>query len=459
MRRSIQTERGIYQLSGNFDNHDDFLDYLRIKKSEQAVNFNIDSFNEEIAQSILREKINPQDAHFVRYRLEEMGISEDAIDIFLQFNTKTLDDLKREEEEVGKIRKFLFGKGGILFSKKRKYMARVLISSLIAGVIGYSQGESKKEDKGETEQENPGITGTEYMEQCKEQNTRHCDDIVLDAVSKYNMTSSWNKWKEVSMKSKDKKHEAKFYVMPHAVRVGTDENYVELPVDGPHATAIAKITNLYLMRPSVITALHKQAKAKDHHAKFFHVSEAYELMRKKYPEKYKEQHPSDLYLSNIMVKPDCYEAVDTLRHEWLTEHHVENDELISGYFKNVTRAKTTHLNYWGAYEDHPVTVNGEFRKNGLLHKGMDTIHPQDHIDYSQNIRLMIKYALVDKEKMNVDDFLRSKAYSKMFGFTEGLDFPSHDYKLSDELKEYVEEHKWKTYNPNEDIFPKKKENK
>ncbi len=449
----------INQLNGFFSDYNDFLNYLQIKKSEQVVNFDMDSFNEEIVQSILSEKIDPQDVHFVRHKLEEMGISKDAIDIFLQFNTKDVDEIVDRADIAVQARQNIvsvFQEGGLLHSKLRRAVAVTVTAIGLLG--GYSLLSSSKNDK--EAEKNPGITGTAYMEQCKEIEGA-CDDVVLDAVSKYNMPSSWNDWVEIEAESKDGDHTVKFFVSPHALRIGTDKDWVEIPVTGNAAEAITEITHTTLVRLSVIELLHKKAKEEDHHMKFYDRLDDYRIGHEKYPKTYPLSQGKLLALSNtarnnelsrIQRNHKTYEIVNELRHEWLSDNHIKNSDLISGYFKNIIdptqKAKNKLYLYGGFFYN---SYKG--RKNGLFHTGLGTVHPENYEDYSHGVRLMLRYVLIDGDKKEVDDFFKSDA-SNGFSFStkeRSMLKKGHHYRIPEEMENYIVEHKWEE-DPNDEKF-------
>lgn len=333
-----------------------------------------------------------------------------------------------EESGDGAVKDFLLSRRGLLVGT---------LAAAGAAVAGYFALREK------------GPIGKELMaeyEKITDPVARHM--FVLKQVAAGNMPSTWNQF--VTVKAKGPKGtEVEFDSAPHGLRIGHDNDYIEVPLDGPHAAAAAEICGYALPTVFMADAIYKQAKStKGGKVKFFAAPEiAKELGIKNWnnnaPDGTKTMSPEFVRKKNELLK------------QWRKKNKTTDSQLTSGYFKEIvqpvdgltggksggrirrlfgrgkkTKGSNGHLEIYGGYDEQGILIQGV---SGGTHEAK-------FFDYSHLSRIVKPELKVNGKVMSLKEFNASLALSTEFRFNMS-DILERPYKYSPELLKFVEDNK------------------
>ena len=286
------------------------------------------------------------------------------------------------------------------------------------------------------------VSGTEIRKQYEaiseaDWKARHM--VVLQHVADRNMPSTWDDFVPIEVKG-PKGTVVEFYVSKHPLRIGTDDDWLEIPVDGPHAAAICEVTGYSLPHYWMVDYIHVQAKKEGGAVHFFMTCDMAKALQVPCPQ-------------GTSAKKEFILKRNDLLHAWMKKKGTKSDQLQSGHYKDIvlpvdgstsgpqrrtwrdrvtgrTRVKSGRVEIYGGYYDTGSRVQP-------LSGGH---HVKGFFDYPQGIRFVKKEVKVNGETIPLADFVGSREYGAEFGFQiSTIEEPY--FPLTDELKKWVEEHK------------------
>lgn len=285
----------------------------------------------------------------------------------------------------------------------------------------------------------PGAEIRKQYEAVDEAKWKERHMVVLQHVANKNMPSTWDDFVTIEVKS-PKGTVVQFEVAKHPLRVGTDDDWAEIAVDGPHAAAICEITGYSLPHYWMVDHIHVQARKDKGVIHFYPTCEIATALQVACPK------GSSSKKEFILKRTDLVRA-------WMEKKGVQSDQLQSGHYKDVvlpvdgstsgpqqrtlrdrltgrTRIKSGKIEIYGGYNDAGNRIQP-------LSGGH---HIKGFFDYPQGIRFVKKEVKVNGETVPLADFVGSAQYAAEFGFqTSTIEEPYYPY--TDELKKFVEEHK------------------
>ncbi len=271
----------------------------------------------------------------------------------------------------------------------------------------------------------------------KDWKARHM--VVLKHVADRNMPSTWDDFVPIEVKG-PKGTVVEFYVAKHPLRLGMDDDWVEIPVDGPSAAAICELTGYSLPHYWMIDHIHVKAREEGGAVHFYTAPEIAQALKVRPP------RGSTSKKEFILKRNELIQA-------WMKQKGVGSDQLQSGHYKDVvlpvdgstsgpqrrtwrdkvtgrTRVKSGRVEIYGGYFDNGSRVQP-------LSGGH---HVKGFFDYPQGIRFVKKEVKVNGETIPLAEFVGSREYGAEFGFQIST-IQEPYYPLTDELKKFVEEHK------------------
>ena len=163
-------------------------------------------------------------------------------------------------------------------------------------------------------------------------------------------------------------------VMPDYLAVGTDRDFLRVPMAMPTAIDVARAYGFMLPTRKMVDAIYQQA---------------------------------DLRLAPqpLPAGPAMRSADYILRHEQIVRAQVGTagppDGLVAGHMKDVTFSKLL----WSRPER--VAIYGWHRMNGTPIQPLSTVHGAWYADYSHGVRLVSATAFVDAEPQPLEEILQS----------------------------------------------------
>lgn len=273
----------------------------------------------------------------------------------------------------------------------------------------------------------PETPGSEWLKEyakvdLDDEPARH--RLVLEQVAKGNMPDTWDNWVTVTVWG-PKGTVVEFDVSPHGLRIGTNSDWVEVPMDGPHFAAAAEILGHKLATAWMVEQTYLQAKKDGGVAHYYAAAEIALAMGDK---DWKRNSPN----GRKMKGPGFFRQRSMLLHNWLEERDLGGDSLVSGYFKAVVPpidglTRRHGLEMVGGYDDlgeKVQSISGGF-------------HHLTFFDYSHNIRLAKSEMRVDGRTMSMNEFFSNTRYAWEFGFRR-TGVPDRAYPYPDGLAHWME---------------------
>ncbi|MFH1410858.1 MAG: hypothetical protein ABIG80_04835 [Patescibacteria group bacterium] len=328
---------------------------------------------------------------------------------------------------------------------RRKLLLGVLVVAGI-GVAGYPL----------LKEVNMGTGGKELManyEKIPAASDRHL--YILKQVAANNMPSTWDDWVTIEVKSK-KGTEVEFETSPHGLRVGTDNDWIEVPLAGPHAMAAAEIKGCTLPTYWMTEQIFQQAKKTGVLVNFYNdgviandpdikgtLGVDWNALSQDGKNAFK-QNPAMARARNVLVK------------RWMKEHNISDGQLTSCGFKEIvqpvaglTTTRAKQISFLG----HSFTY-GKGKSNRLeicggcyvSEKGGATQvqpfsgghHVDVYYDYSHLVRFVKPEIQVNGKAMSFSEFFNNPEYALEFGF-QASPVPERAYRYTDELAKWMRE--------------------
>ena len=174
---------------------------------------------------------------------------------------------------------------------------------------------------------------------------------------------------------------ATIFVMPDYLSIGSDEDYVRIPMNLYSALSIATHFGFVLPTTKMVDAIYAQS--------------ALHLAPQPLPAGPRMRSTEYYWLHNQMIERQMHGLAG------------QPGELISGDKKDVVM--TNRL------AQHPdrVAIYGWQRLNGVPIQPLSTVHGAGYADYSHGVRLVSEMAIVDGQVQSVDDILRDPKEAKV----------------------------------------------
>jgi hypothetical protein len=247
--------------------------------------------------------------------------------------------------------------------------------------------------------------------------------FVLEQVAAHNLPDSWNDWVTVTVDGR-KGTAVEFDVSPHGLRIGTNEDWVEVPLDGPHSAAAAELLGHRLATAWMVDEVYGAARSKGRILRYF---AATQIARSLGYADWSPNAPDGVK----MRSSEFFAQRSKLVRDWLHEHEVDDSVLVSGYFKCVVppidgvtrRGGLEMLGGYDAAGERVQPLSGGF-------------HERAFYDSSQNLRLAKGTLRVDGRPTTMEEFWGNVDLAVEFGFRRSS-VPDPAYPYSEELVDWM----------------------
>jgi hypothetical protein len=234
---------------------------------------------------------------------------------------------------------------------------------------------------------NSAITGSKFAEMTKGWPGRKRQEAILKELEGGNIPKFLRYFKPVSLEYKDKKGKtikATAWVSPDYLAIGSDEDFLRIPLTRPTAIKIATKYGCVLPTRKIVDVIAKQA---DFRFK-----------------------PQPLPPGKMMRSSEYY-----VRHNQMIEDQRRGrpiGELLAGHKKDVVLSNRL-------FGPERIAIYGWHRKTGEPIQPLSTVHDARYADYSHGVRLVYAQICVEGELRSIYDVLVDPAYAPVLSY-EGL---------------------------------------
>lgn len=271
--------------------------------------------------------------------------------------------------------------------------------------------------------------------------------FVVEQVAQGNVPSHFGSFETIQVKGRQGT-EVEFEISRTGLRLGNNKDWVEIPVDGPHAAAAAEIYCDCTL-PTYWMIQQADKKAMDINAagiaqkgkgkvRFFASPDIARAL--KIP--WNPNRPDgEKAMSPLFIK----KRTELLR-KWLAENKISDDQLIAGYTKDIVQPVdnlTCAFGKCGACTGSGgrIEIYGGYDEFGrLIQRISGGFHEASFFDYPQIPRFTRKTLLVNGKRVPMNEFFSSTKFAKEFGFQRSK-IHEPPYPYSNELKKFVEKHR------------------
>jgi|GEM_PF-4050009 len=219
------------------------------------------------------------------------------------------------------------------------------------------------------------LSGKQVMEEFKKCKTNEeRQRLMMEQFKQGNFPDSFRNFKTMDIVRNGKKYKAK--VAPSGVRFGTDNDFIELPFNGPLGQAFADAMGCSLPSEDMVDQIYEQAKKNPEFQSVPFVGQV--------------QNLAD---SRRMRSPEFIQTHNDNLINWAKRKGFDFKKPMYGYYKNVIEPSDSQSS------QNKLDIYGGFGELGNLIEPGGVRHDPSHDDYSQNIMPII---LEDEDGKPVD---------------------------------------------------------
>lgn len=222
------------------------------------------------------------------------------------------------------------------------------------------------------------LTGTAFLEQSRHLSRPEREKAILQQVLNGNIPDFMREFKPLTLSAKSadgQMHTTTVHVMPDYLAIGSNEDFVNIPMDPMTAQKIADQTGSVLPTRKLVNDIYQQAQVK--------LSP-------------KPQTPGPQMMSNDYYLKHAH-TLKQQRHD----AGMQLGQVLAGHKKDVVLT-----NRLEQYPDR-VAIYGWHQPNGKAIQPLSTIHENTYADYSHGVRLVAGTMTIDGAEYQVADVLKN----------------------------------------------------
>ncbi|MBU1105507.1 MAG: hypothetical protein KKB51_02470 [Candidatus Riflebacteria bacterium] len=235
-------------------------------------------------------------------------------------------------------------------------------------------------------------SGSEFMKRTESMTPAQREQAILNEILAGNIPSFLREFKEIEVSRKlqdGKVHVIKYKVMPDVLAIGSDSDFVRMPMSPLAAQVIAEKFGCILPTTQMSDDIYKNAQTKL-------------LPEPMSGGKYKNWQQR-------MTKNEFYTEHQSLVEAQCRKVGHQNGMLIAGHKKDVIIS-----NFLDSHKKNVIIYGWhDGRNGGKPIQGYGWGHENTYADYSHGIRLIESEVEVDGEKMDIKDVLADRTLSKL----------------------------------------------
>ncbi|MFN8672344.1 MAG: hypothetical protein U0457_09755 [Candidatus Sericytochromatia bacterium] len=231
---------------------------------------------------------------------------------------------------------------------------------------------------------NNAVSGSQFIESTKGLPRDVREKMILNEVLNGNVPDFARNFKEITLSTTDstgQKHTGKVQVLPDYVAIGSNNDFIRVPMDPMTAQKIANKTGTMLPTRKMVNDIYKQASAK--------------------------LSPQPLPAGATMMSSEYYQKHQSMVENQRTSKGYNLGDLTSGHKKDLVITNLLDSN------PKKVAIYGWHQNNGKAIQPLSTIHEDTYADYSHGVRLVNQTMILDGKKVKVEDVLKNPELSKM----------------------------------------------
>jgi hypothetical protein len=228
------------------------------------------------------------------------------------------------------------------------------------------------------------LTGSQFAESVLNMDRHQREHTILDQLADGNLPSFLRKLVPVKLSSElagGKTLSATIFVMPEYLAIGSDSDFLRIPMNLHTAMAIADRFGFVLPTRKIVDAIYDQSS--------YHFT------------------PQPLPAGPQMTSTEYYRKHNAMIDKQSQDRGFPLGALVSGHKKDVvlTNRLTTHPGQ--------IAIYGWHRTTGAPIQPLSTVHGAGYADYSHGIRLVAKMAMIDGKLRSVSNILHDPTLSKI----------------------------------------------
>lgn len=232
--------------------------------------------------------------------------------------------------------------------------------------------------------------GSAFMTRTANMSRAQKDQAIIDAITSGNMPDFLRSFRDVTVTktlSDGRSHTITYKVMPDYLAVGSNDDFVRVPMSSTAAQRIAERFNCILPTTQMVDDIYRNAQTR--------------LAPQPLPAG--ANMTSNQYFVDHQRRVE--QAASTAGHT--------NGRLIAGHKKDIVISNRLDRN------PGRVAIYGWHQTNGRPIQSLSTVHEAAYADYSHGVRLIQKTVVVDGREMNIEDVLRDPVLSGLLS-NEGV---------------------------------------
>jgi hypothetical protein len=257
-------------------------------------------------------------------------------------------------------------------------MQKTALFSMLFWLVGYSAFGAASHpllDKIPARQRS-AVAGSEFIEHISRVDEKEREQAILEQLQEGNLPEFLRSLKPVCLKcqsSEGTSITATIFVMPDYLSIGSDEDFLRIPMNLRTAIAVASQFGFILPTPKMVDAIYEQS--------------AYHLA------------PQPMVPGPQMRSTMYYCAHDQKIKKQCFMKNVLTGELVSGHKKDVVL--TNRL----LQKPDKIAIYGWHQSSGAPIQPLSTLHGSGYADYSHGIRLVSDCVLVDGKFYSIYEVL------------------------------------------------------
>ena len=247
------------------------------------------------------------------------------------------------------------------------------------------------------------MTGSEFIESTKGLKRDKREEMVLNEIIKGNIPDFARNLKEVNVTGIDKQgtqHTGKIFVMPDYLAIGSNDDFIRIPMNPLTAQKIANETKTFLPTRKIVNDIYTQATVK---LKPQPIEASPKMMSSTYYQNHNNLVKNQI---NGFIKKQLQQIGIEITPKVMEEHKKDlQGQLTAGHKKDVVISTGLVV--------HPkkVAIYGLHKPDAKAIQPLSTIHENTYADYSHGVRLVGGTMIVDGEKKNIADVLKDNHQS------------------------------------------------
>lgn len=228
------------------------------------------------------------------------------------------------------------------------------------------------------------LTGSQFAESTSSVERQQREHAILGQILEGNMPGFLRQLAPVKLScavASGKTVNATIFVMPEYLSIGSDSDFLRIPMDLHTATAIADRFGFTLPTRKIVDAIYHQSTSRF--------------------------TPQPLPAGPRMTSTEYYRHHNGMIEDQSRSRAFHSGALVAGHKKDVVLTNRLNSN------PGRIAIYGWHRETGVPIQPLSTVHGADYADYSHGIRLVAPMAMIEGRLRSVHDILRDAVFAKV----------------------------------------------